>query len=275
MDKAKREVTMKNYNSIGEITMKNSTEIESKIAIPNEKLRDVIHAFGNKLDNDGSISVKGKIDFYFKDNHNDIGYNNKVLRIRETTDCGEHKYKSADRLFTNGVICLLEQNDIKEFYKKYFPFSLISDFAKIQMTAKIKSTINGYENNIEKEIKYDRCSYTESIDLLKILGFKVKFGKNKFSIFHEMTTEPFNVELVYCSKLAFTDKDEEEYSKNGVWYAEIETTQDLQIKQGVYDDWTDEEYEARIDRLFLTLGLDPSKKDNRSWKEILNIEDES
>ena len=57
--------------------------------------------------------------------------------------------------------------------------------------------------------------------------------------------------------------------------AEIETTQDLQIKQGVYDDWTDEEYEARIDRLFLTLGLDSSKKDNRSWKEILNIEDEN
>jgi len=235
-----------------------ATEIETKVPIPAGQLKEVLDNF-RTLDPDGKYHMSSKSDVYWKDVHDDIGNNGKILRIRRCVSTGNMQIE----IYGKGDFGYLKET-MRSFDEVLGLHNLVYE---TYITAKIKALNGGYENNIEKEVVLsDECGDNPE-ELFLTLGFKVKFGKSKFSVFHQMNDEPFNVEIVYVSKVDY--KGNPLYN-TGVWYVEIETTEELQEKMGTKN-WKLDEYEGRICRIFQQLGLDPSTKDNRSWKDILKI----
>lgn len=241
--------------------MKEVTEIETKVPIPAGKLREVIDKFGT-LGRNNCFFCENKEDVYFRDEHNDIGYNKKVLRVRSVEKTVPCHIQRTDRIFTDQAIGMLEDDSDIEGFMCY-DFNPDEIDTKVYLTAKLKSVENGYENNTEQEVSLSDENWGSIYNLFGTLGFKRKFSKCKFSIFYTLEAEPFNVEIVYVSR--------DSYDKNGVWYVEIETTKELQEQMGTQD-WKIDEYEGRICRIFQQLGLDPTTKDNRNWQDILGIE---
>lgn len=243
--------------------MKEITEFETKVPVPpTGMLKEVLNKFGT-LGHDKHFFIYNKEDVYLKDEHDDIGYNNKILRVRSVESIS-FNIRYANKILTDDRIGYLEENDIVLFLSSFNNSN--NEFkTKSYLTAKLKSVENGYENNIEREVSIS--DNNESInELFDVLGFRRKFLKRKFSISYELEFEPFNVEIVYVSK--------DRYDKNGVWYVEIETTKELQERMGTRLIWNADEYKNRICNIFQHLGLDPSTKDNRNWKDILGIESE-
>lgn len=237
------------------------TEIETKVPIPAGKLGEVLDKFGT-LGRDNCYFCENKEDVYLKDDHGDIGYDKKMLRIRSVEKTVPCHILRVDKIFTDQAIGMLEDDkDIDGFMCYTFNPNEID--TRIYVTAKLKSIENGYENNTEEEITLADKNMVAPFKLFRTLGLVKKFSKCKFSIFYTLETEPFNVEIVYVSR--------DSYDNNGVWYVEIETTKELQDQMGTQD-WKIDEYEARICRIFQQLGLDPVTKDNRSWPDILGIE---
>ena len=237
------------------------TEIETKVPIPDGKLREVIDKFGT-LGRDSCYFIENKEDVYLRDDHGDIGYDKKVLRIRSVEKTVPCHILRTDKVFTDQAIGMLEdEKDIDGFM--CYEFRPDESDTKVYVTSKLKSVENGYENNTEEEITLATKDWFSPFKLFRTLGLVKKFSKCKFSIFYTLETEPFNVEIVYVSR--------DSYDTNGVWYVEIETTKELQDKMGTQD-WKSDEYEGRICRIFQQLGLDPATKDNRNWQDILGIE---
>lgn len=240
--------------------MKEVTEIETKVPIPAGKLREVIDKFGT-LGRNNCFFCENKEDVYLRDDHGDIGYDKKVLRIRSVEKTVPCHILRTDRIFTDPAIGILEdEGDIDGFMCYTFRPDEID--TKVYVTSKLKSVKNGYENNTEEEITLANKDWRSPFKLFKNLGLVKKFSKCKFSIFYTLEAEPFNIEIVYVSRDSYT---------NGVWYVEIETTKELQDQMGTKD-WKIDEYEERICRIFQQLGLDPATKDNRNWQDILGIE---
>ena len=237
------------------------TEIETKVPIPAGKLSEVLYKFGT-LGRNNCFFCENKEDVYLRDDHGDIGYDKKVLRIRSVEKTVPCHILRTDRIFTDQAIGILEdERDIDGFMCYAFGPDEID--TKVYVTSKLKSVKNGYENNTEEEITLANEDWYSPFKLFKTLGLVKKFSKCKFSIFYTLEAEPFNIEIVYVSK--------DSYDKNGVWYVEIETTKELQDQMGTQD-WKTDEYEGRICRIFQQLGLDPATKDNRNWQDILGIE---
>lgn len=243
--------------------MKEVTEIETKVPIPAGKLREVLDRFGTLGDGRDTFFCENKEDVYFRDEHNDIGYDKKVLRVRSIIKSVPCSIRRTDKIFTDQGLGDLEENDIDSFLDYAFSFNELK--TKNYITAKLKSIENGYENNIEQEVSISDRNCNSIYKLFKTLGFKRKFSKRKFSILYTFEFAPFNVEIVYVSR--------DSNDKNGVWYVEIETTEELQCSMGTYD-WKINDYEEHICDIFKQLGLDPATKDNRNWQEILGIENE-
>ena len=241
--------------------MKKITEIETKIPIPTGMLREVINRFGI-LGRNNYFFCKTKEDIYFRDEHNDIGYNNKILGVRSIVESIPCDIKNAGNIFTDYGINRLEENDIESFLSYTFDPTKLKHYRYI--TTKIKNVEKGFEHNLEQEVSINDNLVT-TCRMLDILGFKTKFSKSKFSIFYTLELDPFNVEIVYVSR--------NNHDKNGVWYVEIESTEKLQCIMGTYD-WKIDDYEDHICDIIRNLGLDPSTKDNRNWKDILGIESE-
>ena len=120
---------------------------------------------------------------------------------------------------------------------------------KAYFCIKYKSVENGIELNSENESFVQDQSVIEKLLLLS--GYKTYFDKKKdaFSIYCKTSLNPsikFHLEL-------------EEV--NGLKYVEIEETD---------SDLPAEEIRKALEGLVIQLGLDPLKKDARSWMEIIN-----
>ncbi|MBP3773269.1 MAG: hypothetical protein J6I53_11380 [Treponema sp.] len=116
---------------------------------------------------------------------------------------------------------------------------------------KQKTLENGVEFNSEKE------TFIEDADVLRSFfaatGYIKWFEKKKDAL------------SLYCSVENFPGFEAHlELEKvNGLPYAEIEYTK---------DDFPPEEVRANLEKILVSLGLDPKKRDSRSWAEIINSE---
>ena len=133
-------------------------------------------------------------------------------------------------LFPNGIDMIGEESE-----KYYF-------------CIKQKTLENGVEFNSEKE------TFIEEADVLRSFfaatGYIKWFEKKKDAL------------SVYCSVENFPGFEAHlELEKvNGLPYAEIEYTK---------DDFPPEEVRANLEKILVSLGLDPKKRDSRSWAEII------
>lgn len=113
------------------------------------------------------------------------------------------------------------------------------------LTYKIKSTVDGIENNVERETEVDDVEVIK--ELFNKTGFKCWFTKNKSSIFLETKVDniSFNAEVEIV---------------NGHKYIEIENVNSEADKDTIL---------AAIKKFCLELELDYEKRDGRSWPTIL------
>ena len=106
-------------------------------------------------------------------------------------------------------------------------------------TYKEKQTIDGFEQNVEKEAELDDAGKDALLELFNYTGMKPYFSKEKktFSIFAENG----------------------KYHFRGHFWAEIEYTSDDGDKYNIM---------RNIETIATSLDIPLDNKDNRSWKEI-------
>ena len=94
--------------------MNEITELETKVPVPpTGMLKEVLNKFGT-LGHDKHFFIYNKEDVYLKDEHNDIGYNNKILRFRSVKSIS-FNIRYANKILTDDRIGYLEENDIALF----------------------------------------------------------------------------------------------------------------------------------------------------------------
>lgn len=120
------------------------------------------------------------------------------------------------------------------------------------LTYKIKSTVNGIENNVERETTVEDMTILK--ELFEKTGFKCWFTKTKSSLLYNTTVNniKFNVEVE---------------SVNDHKYIEIENIENVDTQGHVL---TQDDIVAAIKVICEKFNLDFEKRDGRDWPQILN-----
>lgn len=114
---------------------------------------------------------------------------------------------------------------------------------------KRKTIENGVEFNTEKE------TFVEDAEVLRAF-----FEAADYIKWFEKKKDSFSVFCTHSENPAFEAHLELE-KVNSLPYIEIEYTK---------DDFSADEVRANLEKILVTLGLDPKKRDSRSWPEIIN-----
>lgn len=225
-------------------------EIEMKVEVTPEEFTSLYKTFTG-LQKNNFIAVTQKKFIYKKDEYFSrfltdeeriLNKEPKVIRIRSEKEDGQFEQTIAQlsKSVTEGL----------SVFDRYFELQKNSSAKENAFfTIKFKTIENGIEFNKEDE------TFVENAEVLREL-FAVSKFHNYFN--KEKRAFGFICHLADCPQVEFHAELE---NVNGFTYLEVENTK---------TDASPEEVKSNLEKLFTVLGLDPSKKDPRSWFKIIN-----
>ena len=185
---------------------------------------------------------------------------NKEIELKIPLSDGE--YDDLKKRYFSGTEKVLKKDEyfsrydtLEERIKNNEPkvIRIRTEGEEVYFTIKRKSIKNGIEVNEEKEslITNPEVLY----DFLSLSGYHRWFNKEKEAYGYFYKSESY-------SKLSF---HMELVTVNGMKYLEVEVTDTL--------DYTEAEVTKALEDVIKDVGLDPSKKDERSWYELIIAQD--
>lgn len=223
-------------------------EIEMKVPVTEADFTRLYRTFTGSEKTD-SVAVTEKTFIYKKDEYFSRFLTEeerfahkepKVIRIRSEKE---------DAQFESAVQQISQTPAACDFEKYFEQQKNSSTNEKAFFTIKFKTIENGIEFNKEDE------TFVENADVLRELFDVTEFHKY---FCKEKRSFGFMCHLAECPQIEFHAELE---NVNGFTYLEVENTE---------TDASPEEVKVQLEKLFTVLGLDPSKKDSRSWMKIIN-----